>query len=639
MRYLFTFLALTAIFAAAQAQKSPDISQLEKERFIKTLKGTTSASDNFTVYYNRCNWNIDPSVLYISGSVTSYLRFTKPASELTLDLSSALTVDSVLQQGQRLTFIHSADALTVNFVKQYNKGKEDSITIFYRGVPVGSGFGSFVKSTHRGTPVIWTLSEPFGAKDWWPCRNGLDDKVDSIDIFVKHPKAYKTSSNGMLISETPVGNDIISYYKHRYPVASYLVAIAVTNYAMFTEYVEYGKNKRLPVINYVYPEDSAYFHQNIGFALNGLELFSKAFIPYPFLNEKYGQTQFGWGGGMEHQTNSFITSSNQSLATHELAHQWFGDKVTCKSWEDVWLNEGFATYCADILYNEKYDKRTYNSKVKEMLNSTVSQKGGSVKVTDTTNSNRIFDTRLTYNKGGLLVRMLRFTLGDEAFFRGITNYLNDHKLAYGFATTDDLKRNLEEASGKELGYFFDQWYSGEGYPSFTVEWSQDQFNNVTLTVHQTTSHSSVPFFKVPLPITLRSGNREKTIVLDYNENDQTFVVPAGYPVSDVLIDKDKYLISKKNKVVSKTIRKQPEFTVSPNPFLNQIYVRLNESGKDLNLQLFDNSGQPIASQKYNDFSAGQSYLLKTPDYLAKGLYRLQVITGKNVVKSIILVKE
>ncbi len=637
MRFLFI---LTFIFACGSlsAQRSSSVQKLEKEAYAKSLKGASVASDNFTVYYNRCVWNINPSVLYISGEVTSYIRFTEPASSITLDLSSALTVDSIKMQNEKLGFSRPGDALVIQLPKEYNRGKQDSVSIYYRGVPVGSGFGSFVKSTHNSTPVIWTLSEPFGAKDWWPCRNGLDDKVDSIDIFVKHPSAYKTSSNGKPISETVSGTDVISHYSHRYPVASYLVAIAVTNFSVFKEIVQIKKDT-LPVISYVYPESESYFRQNLFNTLNALSLYSKVFIPYPFIKEKYGQTQFGWGGGMEHQTNSFITSADQSLVTHELAHQWFGDKVTCKSWEDVWLNEGFATYCADILYNERYNRKAYSANVQQILSSVVSSKGGSVKVSDTTNVNRIFDTRLSYNKGAFLVRMLRFTLGDTAFFKGIANYLTDPLLAYNFGTTDDLKRNLEASSKSDLTYFFDQWYAGEGYPSFTVSWSQDDFNNATLLIHQTTSHPSVSFFKVKLPITFRSGNKEKTVVLDYTQNDQTFVIPVGFSASDLLIDKDKFLISKRNRVIKTSVRKTPEIAVFPNPFQDQINVRLNESGKNLLLQLFSNSGQPITSQKFSEFSAGQNYSLKIPAGLSGGYYRLQIMTDNKNTKTIIMVRE
>ena len=235
---------------------------------------------------------------------------------------------------------------------QLHVGSKDSLSIYYKGTPVGGGFGSFVQSIHNGVPVIWTLSEPYGAKDWWPCRNGLDDKADSIDIYITHPSKYKASSNGVPEAEVQQGSTTISHYKHRYPIASYLVAFSVTNFSTFTDYAAIG-NKNVPVISYVYPEDSAYFHSNVNSVMNGLSLYSNRFTPYPFLTERYGQTQFGFGGGMEHQTNSFVINAEENLVTHELAHQWFGDKVTCGSWQDIWLNEGFATF-VPIFYTPKF---------------------------------------------------------------------------------------------------------------------------------------------------------------------------------------------------------------------------------------------------------------------------------------------
>jgi aminopeptidase N len=124
--------------------------------------------------------------------------------------------------------------------------------------------------------------------------------------------------------------------------------------------------------------------------LDAMRLYNDKFVPYPFINERYGQTEFGWGGGMEHQTNSFITGPSENLMAHELAHQWFGDRVTCASWTDIWLNEGFATYCADILYNETYHPDQLAASVKSNLDFIVSATNGSVKVSDTTSVSRIF---------------------------------------------------------------------------------------------------------------------------------------------------------------------------------------------------------------------------------------------------------
>ena len=165
------------------------------------------------------------------------------------------------------------------------------MTVYYHGVPPDNGFGSFVQSTHKGTPVIWTLSEPYGASDWWPCKNSLTDKADSIDIFVTTPAEYKAASNGLLISSLPDGTGMVYHWKHRYPIATYLVCMAVTNYSRYIHKVPFGPDT-LKVINYIYPEDSAAAYAQTANAVPMIQVYDSLFGIYPFQNEKYGHTQF-----------------------------------------------------------------------------------------------------------------------------------------------------------------------------------------------------------------------------------------------------------------------------------------------------------------------------------------------------------
>ncbi|QEC68065.1 T9SS type A sorting domain-containing protein [Panacibacter ginsenosidivorans] len=609
----------------------------------KDLSSLTQASGNYNVTYYKCEWNIDPANYYISGKVTPYFIITAPTDNIVFDLSTALKVDSVIVRKRKLSFSQGSDeTLTIQLPKAYRKGKRDSVAIYYRGVPVGSGFGSFIQSQHNGVPVLWTLSEPYGARDWWPCRNGLDDKADSIDIYVTHPNQYKTSSNGVLISTIPNGTNITTHYKHRYPIASYLVAISVTNFNVFTDNVQLG-NISLPVISYVYPEDSVYFHNNTHLMLDAMRLYNQRFVPYAFMNERYGQTEFGWGGGMEHQTNSFITSPGENLMAHELSHQWFGDRVTCGSWEDIWLNEGFATFCADFLYTETYHPDQLAESVKNNLDYIVSEPEGSVKVDDTTSVGRIFDSRLSYSKGAFLLRMLRWTLGDTNFFKAIHNYLNDPKLRYGFARTSDLKIKLEAVSGKDLTYFFDQWFAGQGYPSFTVNWSQDAANKASINISQTTSNSSVSFYKVPLALRFKNATQTKTIVVDHTTNNQSLVADIGFKADSVFIDPDMELISKNN-VSIKTMLSQPApaltpLLVSPNPFTNTINFSLPDSGnKKVLIRLFDMYGHLVLTKSVVTITANQKYSIDVPAFAKPGIYMLYItVDGKST--SHLVIKE
>jgi aminopeptidase N len=650
---LFLLLLTISFFACGNSiaqsnnlETTKQVAAFEKAKFNARLDNKTLslASNNFTVNYYRCDWNIDPAVRYISGSVTSYFITTASTSQVTYDFTNQLTVDSIIFHASPISFSQlSNKTLVINLPLTLNTGAADSVSIFYHGTPPTSGdfTGGFTKTTHAGTPVIWTLSEPYGASGWWPCRNGLDDKADSIDIYITHPSQYKASSNGVLVSETTNGSNTTSHYRHRYPIATYLVAFAVTNYTRFTNNVVIH-GKTLPVIQYIYPEDVSTFQSATPVVLNALQLYSQYFGNYPFLKERYGQTEFSWGGGMEHQTNSFVIGAGTNLMTHELGHQWFGDKVTCGSWQDIWLNEGFANWLADMFYTEKIDTVNYKSNVQADLLYITSQKGGSVWVDDTTNSNRIFDTRLTYDKGSFLVRMLRWELGDSLFFKGLRQYLNSPKLTYGFARTADLQHKLQQVSGRNLNYFFNQWFYGEGYPSVTVTWKDSSNNKIYFTVSQTTSKpSSVSFFRLKLPVLVSNGTKKRLYILNCKTNNQNFVRNSpSFKVQSVVIDPDNYLITKNNKVVAATL--QPiagiaSVSVNPNPVSTTANVVLKNMNGKVHLQLFDNSGNIKWNQQMDVPDNSTTIQIPFSSFI-NGAYTLIVYDVNGIKHSVTIIK-
>jgi len=529
---------------AAMEQRSHQ--KLFNAREMATL---TSASTNFDVKYYRAEWEVDPAVNYIKGKLTAYYVMTGTDHTISFDLVDNLAVTSVLQRSAPLTTSHSNHTLQITFPTSVASGTLDSVSIFYEGIPPSSGNGSFIVSSHGSpaTPVMWTLSEPFGSRDWWPCKNGLDDKADQgIDIFITHPSIYTAAANGLLKSITPLsGSKSRTHWKHTYSIASYLVCFAVTNYTVFNNSVIIG-DVSLPMQTFCYPENLGHFQSGTPNTLDALQLFSNMFGTYPFIDEKYGHVQFGWGGGMEHQTNSFMVNLGENLVAHELAHQWFGDKITCGNWEDIWLNEGFATHLASIYRENKYPASISLNRINEIAAIT-SVSDGSVKVSDVTSVSRIFNSRLSYTKGSHLLYMLRWILGDVVFFNAVRNYLNDSSLAYNFATTENLKSHLEAASGKDLTYFFDQWYSGQGYPSYQLKWLTSG-NSVSFNLKQTTSHFSVNFFKLPVPLLFKNETtgEQKLVVANNTVNDQNFTENLGFVAESVTIDPDYWLITKNN---------------------------------------------------------------------------------------------
>lgn len=517
---------------------------------------TSETASNFDVHYYRAFWEVDPAVRYISGKVGIYFELTTESSSLSLDLHSDLTVGSVTSNGQPLAFTHALHQVDITLPAVRAPGSRDSVLITYSGIPPVTGFNAFQTASHGApaSPILFTLSEPFGSRDWWPCKNGLDDKADSIDVFVKHPTTngsvtFRAASNGIRQAETPVdgGTNTVVHWKHRHPIASYLVAIAVSNYAVFASQHEVDGDPIL-METYCFPQSVSTFSNGADLAIDMMDFFSQRFGKYPFLSEKYGHTQFTWGGGMEHQTNSFMVNMSRTLIAHELAHQWFGNKITCGSWEDIWLNEGFASYLTS-LYAESQDspEMSLNSRLSE-INFVTSQPGGSVKVDDPTNPARIFSSRLSYYKGARLLFMLQWLLGDADFFQAINQYLDDPELAFGYATTSQLKQHLEQVSGKDLGYFFTQWYEGEGYPSYHVKWHPTG-NSVDFSIQQVTSvPSSVDFFRLPVPLLFTGANpgEQKLIVADNTTHSQFFTENLGFEAVAVSIDPAAWLISRNN---------------------------------------------------------------------------------------------
>ncbi len=545
---LFSLLLFTEVLFGQQNTNVESIARMEmyaRQNVVSNGSKFTAASDNFDVKYYRCEWEADPAVRYINGKVTVYFKPTAALSSITLDLMAPLVADSVKRDGTALVYSQPSNTLVINFPATINVNVLDSVSIWYQGVPPNTGFGSFIQTTHAGVPVMWTLSESYGSRDWWPCKNGINDKADSIDVFITAPAAYRSASNGLLTSEKALaGGKTTSHWKHRYAISSYLICMAITNYAVFNNTVQLG-SINLPMLTYCYPENLALFQTNTANVLQAMQLYHNNFGPYPFINEKYGHVQFGWGGGMEHQTSTFIVTPDESLMAHELGHQWFGDKITCNSWEDIWLNEGFATYLAAFNMETKYPANALANR-KNIINNITSQLGGTVKVADTTNLNLIFSSRLSYNKGSYLLFMLRFILGDDVFLRGLRRYQQDPTLVYGNATTADLKRNLEAESSKNLTYFFDQWYTGQGYPSYQVKWNVLDSNCVNIKLSQTTSHSSVSFFKLPVALKFKNATQEKTVVLDNNFNGENFIRSLSFTADTVLIDPEAWLVTRGN---------------------------------------------------------------------------------------------
>ena len=311
---LSIFLFLLIFISAFAQEPDPDFSdklaKQEQQKYL--LKSTFKESQNYSLtdlVYQRMKWTIDPNVKYISGNVTSYfVSQVEDLSEIQFDLNDTMRVDSVIQHKKKINFTQKDNKLLIELNHPIKFLELDSVQVFYQGIPEPeiNGFGAFTKSEHAGIPAIFTLSEPYGAMEWWPCKQSLVDKIDSIDIIVTSPDSFRTASNGIVVSDVVENGFRTMHWKHRHPITTYLVAVAITNYAVYSDWVELEGHRKIEILNYVYPENLDTAKVRTPVTVEFIQLYNEIFGEYPFADEKYGHAQFGWGGGMEHQTMSFI---------------------------------------------------------------------------------------------------------------------------------------------------------------------------------------------------------------------------------------------------------------------------------------------------------------------------------------------
>ncbi|MVO09648.1 T9SS type A sorting domain-containing protein [Flavobacterium sp. TP390] len=584
-------------------------------------------TQNYDVTYQELRFTLDPAVYFISGQVTTTFTALSDMTSITFDLTNQLTVSSVTMNSTTLSFVQNANnEVVISLPSTLTTGNTGNVVITYSGAPA-TGEQAFTASTHNGTPVIYTLSEPFGARDWWPCKQDLNDKIESIDVYLTAPNTYVSVSNGLEQSAIDNGNGTkTTHFHHGYPIPAYLVAIAVTNYQIFTQTAGTAPND-FPIVNYIYPENFSSAQAQLAVTLPVMNVFETLFEPYPFHNEKYGHAQFGWGGGMEHTTVSFMNSFGRNLIAHELAHQWFGDKITCGTWKDIWLNEGFAEYLSGLVVENLDGDASFVSWKTNKISSITSATNGAVYLTDTEalNVNRIFSGRLTYNKGAMVVHMLRWKMGDTAFFQAIKNYLADSNLAYKYAITTDLKSHLETLYGSSLDEFFNDWLYGQGYPTYTISAQNWGAGQAKITVSQTQSDASVSYFEMPLEIRLVGGSGQThDVVVNHQTNGEEFIVSVPFTVTDVIFDPNKHIISRNSTatLANENFELAETITLYPNPSSNNIKIQLPNSITIEKVECYNALGQLVLTNYTPEFST---------EGLATGIHFVKINTSEGVI--------
>ncbi|WP_374459069.1 M1 family aminopeptidase [Chryseobacterium taeanense] len=597
------YFLLLSIFAFQQSYAQSDnienkglIAREMKSFANKMAVGNVNPNTlNYDLRYQRMDVTVDPAVYNISGSVTSHFKPNQNMSSIYFDLDNQMTVSQVIYHGNNLNFQQlSTKEVRIDFASSIAANVLDSLTINYSGAPAIAN-NAFFNGTQSGTAVLSTLSEPYGAQDWFPTKQSLNDKIEEFDIKVTTPSQYNVAANGKLMSETTLGNgQKLTFWRTQYPTAAYLIALSITNFVKLNDTMG---NPPFPFVNYVFPSTASNTTSmsNIEWTKTVMNTFENYFGPYPFRNEKYGHMEFQAGGGMEHQTMSSLGSWGRGLIAHELAHQWFGDKVTCGAWNDIWLNEGFATF-GEHLANEKLlmtnnEFRNYLLGQKDYI---TSSPGGSVYVADANlgSVGMIFSGRLSYAKGAYVLRMLKWILGDTVFYQALKEYHARPALAYNYVRTQDFNASLLTSTGQDFTEFFNDWIYGQGYPTYDIRWKQTG-NTLTFKASQTQSSPTVSFFEMPLPIKVNgTGGQVAYFALNNTSNNQYFTQNVTFPVASVEFNYE-YQIVEKNSTVTRdntlatTETIKDEFALYPNPAKNEINIKGIDKPTDFTIYFID----------------------------------------------------
>jgi aminopeptidase N len=548
------FILLTTVIAATAAsavfydlQPNPSLYPPTESALAPFYKGTVDRAllvdegrpHDFDVRKYIININIDDENETIAGTVIIETIVTADGTdEMVFDLASELDASEVRVNGAPATYDHAANLLTVNLPQALNEGVPVDVEIDYDGHPAD---GMYFEPE-----AIFTLTEPSDSDHWYPCYDHPSDKAEEgCELYVTVDSEYVVASVGLLKGVSHIrGGKATYHWVGTYPIATYLISVAISDYATFSDTWE-----GMPIDYFVYPyylDEATASYANMPLMLT---CFKELYGEYPFKDEKYGMAMAPLGGAMEHQTCTTMgdywvhpAPEDDWIIAHELAHQWWGDWVTCGTWADIWLNEGFATYSDalfheysqgwDAFYDRMQDFKEYyfeeDEEARFPIYDPVYMWGATV-----------------YEKGAWILHMLRHLLGDDAFFGGLRYYGNQHD--YETVVTAELINDLENYTGEDLGWFFDEWVYLAGYPEFEYSWtaSKNDRSEVSIVIRQMQETGPLtPIFQTYVDLTADTPSGEETITVWVGDENEQYNLDFSDTVNHLYFDKYGWLLCK-----------------------------------------------------------------------------------------------
>lgn len=528
---------------------------------VKTLTVQEEIEANkYDVNYYGLDLHMSNLNTNVAGTATIKAKLIEDLDSVVLELFPTLIISDIRVNGNPVPYTRTSSVLRVpvNQTAEFNF----SIEVDYAGTPPNPGTNPFggsgvsnVNVSEINSRVTWTVSCPFLAHEWFPCKQILKDKADSCDVNITVPSTCKVGSNGILTNTVDLGNGTTRFeWKHRRPILYYLICATI---APYTEYTVYAHPSQLPgdsikVQNFIYGNSStlAACSTQCDLLPGFIELYSDQYGLYPFYEEKYGQCFAPLGGGMEHQTMTTIGVNEKKITAHELSHQWWGDHVGIFSFSDVWLSEGFATYSEYVMLENMYPSEKA-SLLSGWHNSVMSSLGGSVYHLDTLDVNRIYNSRLTYKKGASIIHTLRHIVNNDGqFFQTLRDFQTDFhdSVAIGL----DIKDAFEISTGLTLTNFFNEWYFGEGYPTYSAKWNSIGSALVVQINHTVSMPAVTPTFTNPIELKFTRNGQPDTIVrFNISDNSEEFSIYGIGQVTGISsIDPNNWVVNKTSTITN-----------------------------------------------------------------------------------------
>ncbi|MDD8017339.1 MAG: M1 family aminopeptidase [Bacteroidota bacterium] len=579
------------------------------------------------------------------GSVTITLRADSTLSSIQLDATNAsLIIDSV--HGPVMPVTHLNNTLFIPLNSTHSVSDTVQVTIFYRHKDVADE--AFLVGTDG---MVFTDCEPERARNWFPCWDKPSDKA-TTELFAKVPTSVKLGSNGRLIDSLHTSDTTMVYHwKSRDPIATYLVVIsAKVNYNLDIVYWKKfsNPNDSIPIVFYWNPGEEPGLSNIKAKIIPMTNYYSTLFGEHAF--EKNGfatlNSLFPWGG-MENQTlTSLIPNgyASENLVSHEYAHQWFGDMITCGTWADVWLNEGFATYCEALWSGRNGNYSAYKNYIDADANSYLAHNPGWAIynpdwAVSTPSLDILFNGAITYDKGACVLHMLRYVLGDSLFFATIHSYGTSSQFRLSNSTTDDFVHHINTATQSDLTWFFDEWVKTPNHPAYFVNYSLNvSDSSATVLVKQTQSTSE--YWKMPIEVKFSLvGGKDTTMKIWDSINGEVFHFKLNSVPLSMVFDPNNNIVLKSAYVTQvKSISDNSVFPAQfalqqnyPNPFNPSTTIAFSIPTTSLTtLTVYDILGKEIATLVNEKLPAGYYEKQFNASTLPSGVYFYRLVTDAAV---------